>query len=101
MCYVRKSPEETRKEGGLLPLEFWLQVVEQLRDAGMIFPLLTGGEPLLYPDFWPLYETICRMGMHVSINSNASLVDENAVERFLKNPPERINITLYGGSNES
>lgn len=101
MCYVRKTPGEVEAQGGLLPLEFWLRIAHQAQEAGMLFPLLTGGEPLLYPEFWPLYEAMCRMGMHVSVNSNASLIDENAVERFLINPPERINITLYGGSNET
>lgn len=101
MCYVRKSKAEVEEFGGLRSVGFWLDLAEQLRQAGTLFPLITGGEPLLYADFWQLYASMCQMGMHVSINSNASCIDEKAISHFLQNPPERINITLYGGSNET
>ena len=101
MCYIRRSLQEVNAQGGLLPAEFWMDLADQILDSGTLFLLLTGGEPLLYPDFWKLYHALCRKGLKVSINTNASLIDEEAIERFLSDPPERINITLYGGSNES
>lgn len=101
MCYVRKSAQEVKECGGLKPLDFWLDVAEQAKKAGTLFPLLTGGETFLYPHIRELYEAMCMMGMQVSINSNASCITEETVEWLKKTPPERINITLYGGSNES
>ena len=37
MCYVRKTPEQIRKEGkNLIPWEKWLELAKQCRDAGKI-----------------------------------------------------------------
>lgn len=101
MCYVRKSPEEIRKSGGLMPLEFWLDVAEQAKEAGTLSPLLTGGETFLYPQIRELYQAMHKMGMEISINSNGSCITEETMEWLRETPPTRVNITLYGGSNET
>jgi len=100
MCYVRKTAKEVQASPRpIMTLEQWLEIARQARDAGMLYLLLTGGEPLLWPDFWTLYEALIRMGFLVSINTNGSLIDDAAVERFRRLPPNRINITLYGASD--
>lgn len=102
MCYVRKSIQEVRESvRPILTLEQWLEIARQAREEGMLYLLLTGGEPLLWPDFWSLYEELSQMGFLISINTNGSLIDEEAMKRFQKNPPIRINITLYGASDET
>lgn len=98
MCYVRKSMSDVNAMGGLLPAEFWLDIVRQAYEAGLLFPLLTGGEPFLYPDFQKLMAEMLSMGLMVSINSNASMIDEPMAEWLSKYRPTRINITLYGAS---
>ena len=42
-----------------------------------------------------------KWGMQVSINSNGSCITEEVIEWLKETPPTRVNITLYGGSNES
>ena len=102
MCYVRKTEAEVaahnRKQ---MTLAQWLQIAEEACGQGMLYILLTGGEPLMWPDFWMLYERLVQMGLLVSINTNGSLIDEKAIERFKKLPPARINITLYGACSET
>ena len=101
MCYVRKSGGEVSEMGGLQPLDFWLKIAEQARDAGTLSPLLTGGEPFLYPHIRELYQAMYKMGMEISVNSNGSCITEDTVAWLREMPPTRINITLYGGSNET
>lgn len=101
MCYVRKSSREVEEQGGVQPLEFWLDVARQAKEAGTVFPLLTGGEPFLYPHIRELYEAMCKMGMQVSFNSNASQISEEVISWLREMPPTQINITLYGGCNET
>ena len=101
MCYVRKSAGEVKKMGGLQPLDFWIHVAEQARDAGTLSPLLTGGETFLYPHIRELYQVMYKMGMEISINTNGSCITEDIVKWLRKMPPVRITITLYGGSNET
>ena len=102
MCYVRKSQKEVQdSERPILTLDDWRRIARQARKAGLLELLLTGGEPLLWPDFWTLYEELVDMGFLISINTNGALIDEQAISRFRKRPPQRINITLYGASDET
>lgn len=60
MCYVRKSPEEVKCHNRkMLNLEQWKKIADQAENAGMLYLLLTGGEPFLWPDFWD-YTCICQ-----------------------------------------
>lgn len=101
MCYVRMSREEVEAKGRLRTLDEWLDIARQMAKAGTLFVLLTGGEPLLYPEFRTLYQELRRLGMIVTINTNGTLIDEDWADFFRKNRPRRINITLYGASEET
>ena len=101
MCYVHMTQEQIDATGRELTAEQWLSIARAARDKGMIFALLTGGEPLLRKDFFEIYDGMKQMGLLISINSNGSLLSGDVLERFLKDPPFRFNVSLYGGSNET
>lgn len=101
MCYVRMSPEELRRKGRIRTADEWLETARQAKAAGLLFLLLTGGEPFLYPEFRRLYEGLKAMGLIVSINTNGTLLDRETVGWLAKNPPRKLNITLYGASDET
>ena len=82
MCYVRKSMAEVRAAGGLKAGQWWLDIARQARELGLVYPLLTGGEPLLHPDFRMILDGMNRLGMQVSINSNGTLIDRDWVRWF-------------------
>lgn len=96
MCYVRLDREEMENKGRLRSKEEWLELAAQMQKAGVLFLLLTGGEPLIYPGFKELYLELRRMGFILTINTNGTLIDEQWAVFFGKHPPRRINITLYG-----
>lgn len=101
MCYVRMSREEMEQVGRLRTMEEWTKTAEDMMRAGTLFVLLTGGEPLLYPHFRELYQKLRELGMIITINTNGTLIDEAWADFFAENKPRRINITLYGASNET
>lgn len=102
MCYVRMTPSQVAAHSRpAMTLERWLALAEQARASGMLYLLLTGGEPFLWPDFWPLYERLTEMGFVLSINTNGSLIDEATIARLRARPPTRLNITLYGAGNDT
>ena len=102
MCYVHLTPEQLKATGREeLTAQQWLDIAKEAKDRGMIFALLTGGEPLVRKDFFEIYDGMRQMGILVSINSNGSMLKGDILERFLKNPPSRFNISLYGGNNET
>lgn len=101
MCYVRLSRTEMERQGRLRTAEEWLAVARQMRDAGTLFLLLTGGEPLLYPEFKQLYLALRGMGFLLTVNTNGTLIDEDWAAFFGQHKPRRINITLYGADEQT
>lgn len=102
MCYVRKTPEQIKKEGKKIRnWKEWLELAKKCKKEGTLYLLLTGGEPFLYPNFRELYAELHKMGFIISINSNGTLIDEEKVEWLKTMAPSRINITLYGASKET
>ncbi|MBE5892151.1 MAG: radical SAM protein [Lachnospiraceae bacterium] len=101
MCYVRMSREEMERSGRLLTTEEWCALAEEMKDAGTLFVLMTGGEPLLYPGFKELYLKLRSLGMIITINTNGTLIDDEWADFFAKHKPRRINITLYGAGEET
>ena len=99
MCYVRLSAgqiQQPQPPGHLRTAAEWLHLAEQMQSSGTLFLTLTGGEPLLHPEFREIYCGLLAMGMIVSVNTNGSLIDESWADFFAANRPRRINITLYG-----
>lgn len=101
MCYLKLSREETERMGGLRSMREWLSLAQEMAEAGTLFLLLTGGEPLLYPDFQPLYTALRNMGFIITINTNGTLLDEKMADFLAENKPRRVNVTLYGASNDT
>ena len=101
MCYVRLSRGEMERQGRMRSGAEWLALGRQMAQAGTLFLLLTGGEPLLHPDFREIYLGLKRLGLILTINTNATLIDEDWADFFGKHKPRRINITLYGGDADA
>ena len=101
MCYVHQSAATIDAMGEELSAPKWLEIASAAQKKGMIFVLLTGGEPLMRRDFFEIYDGLKKLGLMISINTNGSVMDGETLERFIKDPPIRFNISLYGGSNET
>ena len=99
MCYVRMTRQQQEAVGPLHTADEWLSLGKTARDNGMLYLLLTGGEPFLHPQFREILEGLHRMGLILSINSNGTMIDRETVEWLKTVPPSRINITLYGAED--
>lgn len=101
MCYIHQSKEQMNKTGTMLSCDQWLRIADEAKKSGVLYLLLTGGEPLLYPEFKRLYTNLTDMGFIITINTNGTLINEEIADLFGKRPCRRLNITLYGKNNES
>ena len=101
MCYVHMSADEVEKKGKELTAQQWIKIAEDAKNKGMVFALLTGGEPFVRKDFFEIYGAMKKMGLLVSINSNGSMLEGEILEKLLADPPVRMNISLYGGCEET
>ena len=99
MCYVRMTKQQQEQIAPLRTAAQWLALAEEAKNQGLVYLLLTGGEPFLRPDFREILSGLNKMGLLVSINSNATLIDEQVISWLKETPPCRINVTLYGASD--
>lgn len=101
MCYVRKSAEEVRSLGGLMNGAEWIELGREAVKNGLLFLLITGGEPLTHPDFKSIYQSLHKMGVIISLNTNGTMIDDDMADFLAKNTPSRVNVTIYGASPET
>lgn len=101
MCYIHKRKNDTLALGREMDTAQWLALAKECQSAGMLHLLLTGGEPLLRPDFKEIYTGCRRLGLMVSVNTNATRMDDDMVRFLAADPPSRVNITLYGACAET
>ena len=101
MCYIHKKANDRDVIQKEWSAERWIDLAKECEKKGMLNLLLTGGEPLIRKDFFDIFEACKKLGMMVSINSNATRIDQGVINYFKSNAPTRINITLYGASTET
>lgn len=102
MCYIHQSLQEIHQsDRKLRSVSEWLSLATEIREAGTLFLLLTGGEPFMYEGFRELFGELQQMGFILSVNTNGTMIDEKTADWLAGHSPQRINITLYGASNET
>ena len=101
MCYIRLNKDEMKKIGRLLTADEWIEIAKEAADEGTLFITITGGEPLLHPEFEKIYTELSKMGFLIDLFTNGTLVDDHIIELFKKYPPGYISITMYGASEET
>ena len=101
MCYIQKTKKEADAAGGILPVEWWINLAREAKEEGLLYPLITGGEPFLYPGIEKLAKAMHELGLLYTMNTNGSMITERSIEWLLKYPPLMLNITLYGASDET
>lgn len=86
---------------GVLTLKEVRRLLDELADEGCLFLVLTGGEPLLRPDFRDIYDYAKRKGFVTIVFTNGTLIDRALAEHLAEWPPRDVEITLYGASPET
>lgn len=100
MCYVH-SQDSALCKSQEKSAEWWIELGKKAIEQGVVFLLLTGGEPLLRKDFKEIYTEFSKLGFIISVNTNGYLITDEVIELFRKNPPARLNISLYGANDKT
>ena len=82
-----------------LPVEEYVRVLRQVKERygnRMTQICLTGGEPLLYKDFFVLAEEIHRNGFRWGITSNGTLITRDVARRLRETGMGTISISVDG-----
>ena len=99
MCYVHLKSEQIPRYGRELTAAEWLRIAREAKEAGTTWLCITGGEPLVHPEFDVIYRELSQMGFFITLQTNASLI-RGKMERLLEAyPPRSVKITLYGSND--
>ena len=60
MCYIHREENDGEIKTDEFSSEEWLNIAKEAQQCGMLFLLLTGGEPFIRPDFEEIY--LCWVG---------------------------------------
>ncbi|MCU1384205.1 MAG: putative Fe-S oxidoreductase [Acidobacteria bacterium] len=100
-CYVNLAPNDREAQRRELTTEEFFRIIDEMADAGTLWVTLTGGEPLLRPDFCDIYSYAHKKGLLLSVYTNATLITERHLELWRKQPPRVLEITQYGFTRET
>ena len=57
---------------------------------------LTGGEPLIHPDFFHIAQKVKELGFHWGMTTNGTLIDRHAASQLKRTMMETVSISLDG-----
>ena len=100
MCYTHLTKEQMQ-DRALLTVDQWKRIVDEAYAEGMMRVNLTGGECLTYPGFEELYLYLHGKGCEIRVLTNGSLLNERWLRFFKAHPPILIQISLYGGDEDT
>jgi radical SAM protein with 4Fe4S-binding SPASM domain len=97
-CYINLPANDRQAQAKELSIDEIADIADQAIQLGTLWVLLTGGEPLLRPDFAEIYLMLKRKGLLISVFTNATLIRAEHIQLFTKYPPRDMEVTIYGGN---
>jgi radical SAM protein with 4Fe4S-binding SPASM domain len=96
-CCINLPADDAEARAREMTTEQVEAILQQAADLGCLWVRLTGGEPLLRPDFERLYLFARRLGMKVLVFTNARLISRHLAELLAQIPPLMpMEVTVYG-----
>ena len=92
-CYVHQNSKE-------LSADEWIRIAQEAKAAGTTWLVVTGGEPLVHPEFKTIWKALCNMGFFITLQTNATLITDEILQLFNDYPPKLVKITLYGTNDD-
>ena len=89
-CYI---PHD--KKNGYMKTDMFYEIIKQCNDLKIIHLTISGGEPLLHPEFLKFFEEIIKNNYSVNILSNLVLLNDDIYDLIKTYPLIGIQTSLY------
>src|SRR6267143_1883265 len=83
-----------------LTLKEIYRLLDEMRDLGVVWLNLTGGDIFMHPDFFEIYERAHRQGFLLQLYTNGTLFTRAVIERLRAMPPFTIDISCHSVNEE-
>lgn len=92
-CYLEKFSDDANRT---LSREQWFHILGELRQGGVIYLILMGGEAMLNPHFWDIAGRATSMGFYVSMITNGQKIQtRETAERLRAAGLRTATVSLY------
>lgn len=100
-CYCNTPANDAAEIAKEMDSVIIKDLISQLADESCLWLLLTGGEPLLRPDFGEIYIHAKERGILITLFTNGTLIDERLADFLGEWRPFSCEITLYGATERT
>lgn len=99
-CYTDpfNVPMHLRRE---VPFDGIVRILDELREAGVLWLLLTGGEAFVHPQFRKIYKEAKSRGFIVSVFSNGTTLTDDLADFLKTDPPFQLEVSCHGATPET
>jgi radical SAM protein with 4Fe4S-binding SPASM domain len=97
-CYLGQRSYRQRQRRPEMNTRQILSIIDEITEAGCLYLLMTGGEPLLRKDFPEIYSHAKKNGLVITLFTNGTLMTDRILELFENLPPRIVEISLYGAT---
>lgn len=94
-CYAKDEHEKIAGHSELSAGQ-WQRIIGEIKEAGCLYLLLTGGEPMVRDDFPEIYSFAKENGFLVTVFTNGTLIDDRILHVFHELPPRLVEVSLLG-----
>jgi len=100
-CYLGDQAAQHQLRDRELGTEAVKAALSEWVEAGCLYLTLTGGDPMMRPDFAEIYRHARELGMVVTVFCNGTLVTDEIIALFREVPPRKVEISIYGATPET
>lgn len=86
---------------GLLKMEFFREIIDQISGTGFYIQLFFQGEPFINKELVKMIGYAQSKNMYVAISTNGHTVTEKNIESILDNPPDKLIFSIDGLDEET
>ena len=73
-----------------------IDLVQRMGEAGVPVVFLSGGEPMMRPNFWEILAEVNAQGVRPTISTNCTMIDEASAKRLAEYGVRWIATSMYG-----
>ena len=99
--FLSNHPSRPKSQSEELSFSEVCALLDDAAQAGCLWLLFTGGEPLVRPDFVEIYTYAKKKGFLITLFTNGTLLTEKLADYLQECSPYLVEITLYGVTRET
>ncbi len=87
--------------GNLLRYENYSSLLTEMKKLGFLFITLSGGEPMLHPDFFKIAGKAVELDFAISIYTNGSQITKDNIDKIANLNPLNVEMSLHGAEAQT